>query len=372
MRVLQIISSLSSGGAEVFVAQLTAALSTKCDVKLLTYAGELDKKGVFLKEYLQEKGVDYKTLNAKSYISRLMVPFSFAKEIKKFKPDVVHVHLTRSEQFLYLSSLISGKKYKSVRTKHDETPYPEFILNKYINNYFDFNIACSSSALDPLIDLGLSDKSKIINNGVDLSAVVQSDPSDEYINNLKEKLSIPLHKKVFINIGRMHKTNDVYQKSQDLIIRSLNNLKNTNDVHVLFLGDGNGREYLEGLASECGVDNYVRFVGVVDDVFDYLICSDIFLMPSRWEGLPISAIEAACFGMPMLVTDIKSFKLFDAGSVVKCKNESTHDLSLSIDNMIEHYDQYKSLVQKDKDYFRSMFSIDNVSDNHIKVYRDIV
>jgi len=44
---------LSSGGAEVFVAQLSVALKKKCGITVLTYAGELDEKGKYLREYLE-------------------------------------------------------------------------------------------------------------------------------------------------------------------------------------------------------------------------------------------------------------------------------------------------------------------------------
>ncbi|HET8560849.1 MAG TPA: glycosyltransferase family 4 protein [Marmoricola sp.] len=77
-------------------------------------------------------------------------------------------------------------------------------------------------------------------------------------------------------------------------------------VRVLLAGDGPLRSHLTGLAAELGVDDTVRFLGFRADIGDLLAAADLVVLPSLWEGLSISLLEAMAAGRAVITTDIGS------------------------------------------------------------------
>ncbi len=71
----------------------------------------------------------------------------------------------------------------------------------------------------------------------------------------------------------------------------------------LLVGDGPRRVEIEAAASRDGLDDRVRFLGLRDDVPNLLVASDILLLPSLFEGLPIIGLEAQALGLPILASD---------------------------------------------------------------------
>ncbi len=370
LKVLQVINSLSSGGAEVFVSQLSVALSEKCDIKVLTYAGELDEKGEYLKRYLLENGVQYTSLNKKNKFKRLLVPFRFAYEIIKWKPDIIHVHLDRCEQFIYFANLFCLRKIIAVRTKHNSRGFSDNFINKLLNGFYVKNIACSNASLTPLIESGLKDKTVLIENGIDVSCCQHLNSADKDL--LRLKLGLPKNKIILLHIGSMHGEIATSPKAHDIILKALSLYKNNNNYDVIFLGGGDNLNNLKHLASNLELENIVSFKGIVPNVQDYLNCADIFILPSRWEGLPISAIEAACSGLPMILSDIAPFTEFESKSVTKCDVDSPESLANSINLMVSNLDDFKNHALNALDKNKSKYSIKSVAEKHIALYQSLL
>lgn len=94
----------------------------------------------------------------------------------------------------------------------------------------------------------------------------------------------------------------VHQKGFDVLIAALPKVLAEHDVEVCIAGQGELRDALGRQAA----DLPVRFVGLLDspgDVADYLRGLDLFVMPSRYEGLPNAVLEAAACGVPVVATD---------------------------------------------------------------------
>lgn len=72
---------------------------------------------------------------------------------------------------------------------------------------------------------------------------------------------------------------------------------------LVLAGDGSLREGIEERAHTLGIDSSVVFLGVIDDMPSFYSGVDIFVMPSLFEGLPYSAIEAQCSGLPCVLSD---------------------------------------------------------------------
>ena len=86
------------------------------------------------------------------------------------------------------------------------------------------------------------------------------------------------------------------------IIRLLKLFKNQK-IKLLIIGDGSNTENLRKKANKFKVDNKIIFIGKTNDVSKYLSASDLFLFPSKYEGMGISAIEAQYASLKVIASD---------------------------------------------------------------------
>jgi glycosyltransferase involved in cell wall biosynthesis len=93
------------------------------------------------------------------------------------------------------------------------------------------------------------------------------------------------------------------RKGIDVLLRALSSLSDEEPVpRVWIVGDGPERPRLERLAARLGVDDRVRFLGRRDDVADLLTACDVYVQPSRHEGLGVAALEAMAAGRPVVAS----------------------------------------------------------------------
>ena len=80
-------------------------------------------------------------------------------------------------------------------------------------------------------------------------------------------------------------------------------LKKDENAIMIFVGTGELKETLLKRTKELKMEKYVYFLGVRDDINDLISASDVFMLPSLYEGLPIVLIEAQCSGIPCAISD---------------------------------------------------------------------
>ncbi|MFN4034350.1 MAG: glycosyltransferase, partial [Fimbriimonadales bacterium] len=104
---------------------------------------------------------------------------------------------------------------------------------------------------------------------------------------------------VVTHIGRFSR-----QKNHELLVRAFNHLKCSQPFYLLLVGDGELRPSIEQLVNALHLSDRVRFLGIRADVPEILNASDIFVLSSRWEGNPMSVMEAMAAGLPVVATDV--------------------------------------------------------------------
>jgi len=156
---------------------------------------------------------------------------------------------------------------------------------------------------------------------------------------LSEKLAITLARiakedEIYIsNIGTM----DQLYKGQDILIEAVKILDSEKiKVSLILVGEGRYRSYLETLSEKVGIRKKVRFTGFISDreeIIEILDASDIYVHPSRTEGLPRAVLEAMARGLPVIATDRGGMKeILPKDSVIYKLNK--HILEEKIESFI--------------------------------------
>ncbi|MDH5505848.1 MAG: glycosyltransferase [Anaerolineae bacterium] len=138
--------------------------------------------------------------------------------------------------------------------------------------------------------------STVIPNGIDLDLYqTAASPGD-----LRQQLSVPADACLLCCVGRLEE-----QKGIDILLAALAALPaDSPPWHLWLVGDGSQRAALQAQAHSLGLDRQVSFLGFREDIPQLLQASDIFVLPSRFEAMPVSILEALAAGLPSIVSDV--------------------------------------------------------------------
>ncbi len=253
------------------------------------------------------------SLNSKLYVFNL--PFKIGKNrfnvIKKYnkllkgnKYDVVHIN-SGSISILAIFALLAKVNHVSKVIVHSHMSggkkniKHEIIKKIYsfiFSNYADVLLAPSYEAAEWQFSNNIfSKKGKIIKNGIKTSKYIFNDKIRE---KYRKKLKYSSDDMVLGTVGRL-----APQKNQAFLIKLMKYLVNKNKKYkLLLIGDGSERKNLIDLVEKYSLLDNVKFIGNVMNVEDYLQAMDIFMFPSKYEGLGIASIEAQAAGLPVLAS----------------------------------------------------------------------
>ena len=162
--------------------------------------------------------------------------------------------------------------------------------------HVDVYCACSREAARWKFMGECAERALIIKNGVDLDVFRFQ---REKRKQIREALQLPDSTLVVGHVGRF-----TYQKNHEFLIEVFAALAaKERDCHLLLIGDGEDRKRIREMAERLGLSDRVTMTGNVDNVSDYMQAMDVFVMPSRFEGLPIVGVEAQATGLPMVLSD---------------------------------------------------------------------
>lgn len=166
---------------------------------------------------------------------------------------------------------------------------------------------------------------------------------DEYIKN-KPKLYISTNKISIVTVGTMQQM----YKGFDVLIKAISILKKSKyNINLTIIGDGRYKKYLKSIVVEENIKESIKFKGLIQDKEELLECirsHDIFVLPSRQEGLPRAMIEAMSQGLPCIGTNVGGIpELIDNSLVIK--KDDSYSLSNKI---IELYNKPNLMNEQSK------------------------
>ena len=343
MNVLYFIPSFSSGGAEAFIVNVLENLDRNAyKLNLLcidAYPGVYDnrlsyikvKKEVLIKEHISNPILRY----FKAYIA-------FKKYIHKNKKnvDVIHFNIAQGEDLVFIA--IAKQEGVPLRLLHSHNSlvnsrlkYVGHLLCKWLfPNVSTKYLACSELAANWLIPSQVL-KSKtytIIKNGINTKNFIFNDVLRE-----KKRRELGFDDNIVLfNIGRLNR-----QKNQEFLIEVFADVlkKRTNCILVI-AGDGELKQLLKNRALLIGVNEKVMWLGNRNDISELLFAADVFLLPSLFEGLPFSVIEAQAAGLPCLISDTVSEECVITDLVKRIPLETeifSQNIIYTIDEVLRKY-----------------------------------
>jgi len=292
-RILYVITELDVGGAENALFELATRIGRELfqpEVACLHGQGPLAAR-------LHTRGVPVHLLGAQSK-SDLRVLWHLHRLIGE--GDIVHSFLYHANMAARFAALRTGASavISSARVAERSRPRRR-TLECWTHRLVDVEVCVSTGVRDYLRAGGFpAEKLAVIPNGVDAARFAGRTGDNP---RLRERLGIPPQAPLVTTIGRLHE-----QKGISFFLRAAASLHHTRpDCHFLIVGRGPLEAQLRNEAKQFHVETHVHFLGFCDDVPAILKATDVFVLPSLWEGMPNAVLEAMAAGLPVVATRVE-------------------------------------------------------------------
>lgn len=358
MRIVHIVMSMLYGGSERLATDLAYSMQEhNNEVHVIALKAQNPDKGYDKTEkglsltihYIDKKqGFDYKAI---SELNRLLT---------KLSPDVVHTHI---DSAIYVMPWIAiHPNVIKIHTVHNQAEKEFGILKRKIMKagYRLFNI--TPVAISDLIkksillEYGISEERvPVIYNGIDVS---------RFKPVKRKETSRTLQ---ILHVGRFFP-----QKNHDFMIQAVSEMVQKGlDFHVTFVGEGPLFDEMVRKVHELGISSYITFAGTTNFISDYYSAADIFILPSIFEGLPLSLLEAYAAELPVIASNV-------GGVSDICENHKNgyliepNNMDQFINAVISLIDQShrKKYSEYNAEYIKN-YDVDVVACRYLKLYKEI-
>ena len=296
MKLSVVFTTMAVGGVGKVFADLANGLVERgLDVDFVLYKAE----GPMLDD-LDEK-INVVDLDVLVHPWSLFAFPPLARYFRRRRPDVVLSAVSGPNVAVLLALGLMRMKSKAIVTYHSSVGSEtiSWLLRKLQNRLYrraDRVVAVSAGAADELAaSAGLARSDiEVVYNPLDIERIDASSREKPEETDLFETGAPP----VVLAAGRLHP-----QKDFEALLIAFELVRRRRRARLVILGDGPSRPGLEALAGEKGLDEDVRFPGFVRNPYKYMHRSAVFVLSSRFEGLPTVLIEALACGCPVVSTD---------------------------------------------------------------------
>ncbi len=374
INILYVIWSLGLGGAEQVVKSLVKGLNK---AKFRPFICCLNDEGRFADE-LKAQGIQVFALNKKRGIDFSVVP-KLVKIIKENNINVVHTHLWGANLWGRLAA--NEAHIPVVVTEHNVDVWKNpihFVIDRFLFRKTDCFVAVSEMVRGFYSQkLGVTrEKIEVVYNGVEIKVPQCPCAPVPQQKNIKNELGINDDEKVIAVIGRL-----VPQKGIEFFLNAMKGVFNhrpstiDNRLKILIVGEGPLLNNLKLKVKNEKLEDKVEFLGFRKDIPEILSITDILVLPSSREGLPMILLEAMAAGVivvatrvggtPELLQDGFNGFLIEYGDAVGLEKEIQHILTMDERTRDEIIGNAKNTV-KDK------FSLEKMVVEHERIYQQLI
>lgn len=347
MRIATVSSVMGTGGAEVVADVLVrGAEAAGHDVLLASGPG-------FRARALAQDGVPHVPLplEGRRPADVVRAVGRLRRTVRSWRPDLVHAHNVKAT---VVARAAVGTGVPVVSTMHGVPDHEVGAAARILRVAATQVVAVSDHVASLLVDHGVpASRVSVIENAI-LPPPIRDRAS------ARLTLGIDPGRPVALVLARM-----AAQKRQDLLLRAWADVRE--DAVLLMAGDGPRREELEHQSRELGVGRRVAFLGERTDVDVLLSACDLLVLPTDWEGLPISLLEALGCGVPAVASDVggvsalaDGVRLVPAGSVPA--------LADAVDHLLSDPAARQALAARGRRLVRDRFPAERMQEHHLDLY----
>ena len=295
INVIHLVEELTIGGLEKILTSIVLNL----DKKKYNVSVWCLREGGFFANKLAKEGIDFKILHISTSRNPLSI-YKLYKLLKSRKFDIIHTHAYSAGTIGRMSAFLAGVP---VIISHNHSVYDYYNRRYHFVEWFLSLITDRVVCVSDIANRFANETQRInarklitIHNGIDSEYTVL----EKRTSGLRKELGIPVDHSVICTIAHLeeHKGVKYLLESASLLLQS------RNDVSFLVVGEGALKEKLKILCADLKIEENVIFAGERGDIPEILSLTDIFVLPSLREGLPLTILEAMACGKPVIATNV--------------------------------------------------------------------
>lgn len=367
IRVLHIIESLGHGGAERQLINNLKAIDKSRFINAVCFLFDRDD----LQPELLRLGIPVYKLGMSSQYDWRKGLFGLRAVMKEGQFDVIHTEL----YWANIYGRVCGRLFsdaKIVTTIHAPTYEPQIlkddpnlkpwkltlvrILDGLTGTVCNYRfVACSEFVKRSAVGrLGYRPESiEVIYNGIDLGSFREDDSGK--VISLRRELGLDHGEAILVNVGRL-----IPQKGQRYLIMAMPKvLDEQPSCKLLLVGEGPMENELQDLAHDLGVGEAIWFLRTRHDVPAILQLSDLFVLPSLSEGMPVALVEAMAMRKPCIASNITSIPevVEDGRSGVLVEPQRPDQLANAVLSLIDDRERRQAMRVRGRQIVKEKFSI---------------
>ena len=288
-KIIFFMPSMEGGGVEKNLIILVNFLSNKLQNLNLVSFDEVFKKKISKKVIF--KSFSKKPLNLNKYFKYIICLALLIKEI--IFEDVVVVSFQANIYCLIICKILNKKII--VRSNSSPKGWSKNLLKNYIYSYFikkSDEVIVNSSDFKKQMKKKFNINPKLIYNPLNI-AEIQS--------KAKEKINKKFYKKKFLNIINVGRLTD--QKNQITLLRAIKKIPNSIKLNLLIIGYGKYEKHLNDFIKNNQLEKRTNIIKELDNSFKFISKFDLFVLTSKYEGLPNVLLESLALKTPIISTD---------------------------------------------------------------------
>jgi glycosyltransferase involved in cell wall biosynthesis len=311
VRVLHVITTLTTGGAERQL-ELLVARSTAQTATIALYEGGP------VADAMQARGQRVEVLGMDGW-RRLLAPIRLARLIRRYHPDVVHVHLLAAQLWGIPAARLAGvpvvvsSEHSLMADSIEGRPLTGWLRRLYLGleRLTTHTVAVSRTTAERLERWGVpTQRITVVDNGIDVEALVP-DPGERH--RVRAEVGATDDDVVIAVVGRLDPV-----KRVDEVLRAVADRLRGGGHLLVVVGTGSLLDPLQALATELGISDRVRWLGARGDVPAVLSAADVLVSASQDETFGMAVVEGLAAGLPTVYVQAPAVEELDppvAGAV---------------------------------------------------------
>lgn len=363
-KIIHLIQSLDNGGCENMLLRTLPFLNKfKHEIITISHSGELFEK-------FKEKNISVYNIGQKNPLD-LPSYFRILKKIRKENPDIVLTYLFHADAIgrLFLQIFTKTKIIPFLRTNYNHPDYRFARIFEKTTKIFAKNYLANSQSVKNFYaeNIGVPrEEITVIPNGIDTEFYDRIKVNKKVI----EILGVKKNEFFIICVANLH-----INKGHKYLLEAFENIyKKDCNIKLLLVGDGKEKKNLLRQIENYYSKKNILFLGKRNDVPELLKGSDIFVLPTFFEGMSNAIIEAMAVGLPIITTDIPENKELIMNKVtgILIPKENIEALSEAINSLKNNPALAKKLSDNAKEYAKKKFDMRKISDEWENFLENII